>query len=197
MRDLAGALGTWPNGIYHHVGDREAVVRQVLERVVRQMPVPPASVPWQQWFRSFLHDGRSVLEQHPGSAGRLCRDGPGVPAAAVIIDRGVGLLLDAGFGPEAPAAYSLALNSTLLLIATDDARRASGQVRSDMAHALLAVPDPPDAGRGWAAMREAMTALAAAPANDDGSTFFAYTVERTIDGLKRQLERLRGAGEGA
>jgi AcrR family transcriptional regulator len=50
IRQLAAALEAWPRVIGYHVGDREAVVHGVVQRVVAQIPVPSADTPWQDWF---------------------------------------------------------------------------------------------------------------------------------------------------
>ncbi len=182
MRQVAEALQTWPNNLYHHVGDRDAVVRGVLERVVSQLPIPPAQLDWQDWFRLLLLDGRDVLGRYRGAAMRLCRDGPSIPSAVAIIDRGVGILVRAGFGDDAPRVYSALLNGALLLVSLEDERVKNGQAAHQAATRLRAMPPPADADPdGWDAMHRYLTQRIADPRSAQADTY-RYTVEILIAG---------------
>lgn len=189
IRDLATELDTWPNNIAHHVGDREAVIRAVVGQVVSLMPNPPADLAWQDWFRTFLHGGAAILGEYAGVARRLCRDGPSVPAALPIIDRGVGLLSAAGFGDSAPRAYSVLLNGALLLVALDDDRELAGRRRGQASRSLLAMDPPDDAGRGWDVMRGHLEQWADDP-EARRTDLLTYTVETAIAGLEVELRLL-------
>ncbi|MFD5654007.1 TetR/AcrR family transcriptional regulator [Streptomyces sp. NPDC127039] len=184
VRQLARALGTWPNTVAHHVGDREAVVDAVVQRVVAMMPNPSAELGWQDWFRELLYPSRAVIARHPGVARRLARDGATVPAALPIMDRGIGLLTEAGFGEQAPPAYAVLLNSAVLLIALDDDRRFAD--RGDAAAKLAAMPPPPGAGVGWDAMRSWLRDWTDAP-DTHRETLYRYTIENLLTGLETDL----------
>ncbi|WP_432842119.1 TetR/AcrR family transcriptional regulator [Dactylosporangium sp. CA-092794] len=185
IRDLAGALDTWPNTIAYHVGDREAVLDAVVERVVAMMPNPPAALGWQDWFRELLYPGREVVAQYVGVARRLCRDGATVPAALPIMDRGIGLLVAAGFGDRAPLAYAALLNSAMLLVALDDDRALAGHGRGDGAAGLLGMA-PPDPGAGWAALQPWLRAWAGDP-DASRTALYRYTIESILAGLATTL----------
>ncbi|WP_435600974.1 TetR/AcrR family transcriptional regulator [Streptomyces sp. C10-9-1] len=187
LRQLARALGTWPNTVAHHVGDREDVVAAVVQRVVAMMPNPLAELGWQEWFRALLLPSRDIIGRYPGVARRLARDGATVPAALPIMDRGVGLLVDAGFGDRAPLAYGVLLNSAVLLVALDDDRRLTGPAPGEAASALLAMPAPEGAGPGWAAMRPWLRA-SVEDAVAVRATLYRYTVESLLTGLQADLD---------
>lgn len=189
IRDLATELDTWPNNIAHHVGDREAVMHAVVDRVVSLMPNPPADLAWQDWFRTFLYGGAVTLGEYAGVTRRLCRDGPSVPAALPIIDRGVGLLSGAGFGDSAPRAYSVLLNGALLLVALDDDRELAGRRRGQAPRNLLAMDPPNGAGPGWDVMRSHLEQWAADP-EARRRDLLTYTVETAIAGLEAELRSL-------
>ncbi len=186
VRDLATALDTWPNTIAHHVGTREQVCQAVVERVVAAMTNPPADLPWQDWFRTFLRGGRDVLLEHRGVARRLCRDGPAVPSAMPIMGRGMTALIDGGFGEDAPRAYSLLLNSAILLVALADDRAEAGLERIDVAERIKSVAPEPDTAPAWALMHAFLSGWA-----DDGertfSEMFEFTVDCVIAGLEARL----------
>ncbi|MDQ0376468.1 TetR family transcriptional regulator [Amycolatopsis thermophila] len=59
VRALAEAIGAYPAVIYHHVGDRAEVVRQVVEAIVDKIPVPAEADSWQDWIRQ----AAEVLEE--------------------------------------------------------------------------------------------------------------------------------------
>ncbi|WP_084468476.1 TetR/AcrR family transcriptional regulator [Actinokineospora inagensis] len=122
LRQLAAAVQAYPAVIYHHVGDREAVVAAVLDRVARELPLPPDSLPWRTWFERFLTDARPVLRRYPGVARRLAVHGERVPAMHDIVDRGVDVLTRAGFGPQAGPVYTVLVTHALQSIATEDDR---------------------------------------------------------------------------
>lgn len=190
VRTLAARLETWPNTLYHHVGDRDAIVAQVMDRVVSRIAVPDDDVIWQEWFRDLLGDARRVLGQHPGVAWRLIRDGPAVPSALRVIDRGVARLLDAGFGDRAAGAYGVLLNCGLMHSALADARRAVRQEVGDVTRAMLTAPAPPEGlGDGWRAMVDFMSAFNVSPAAAAAASEQNYvlTVEAVIAGLERIL----------
>jgi len=186
IRDLATALGVWPNTIAYHVGDREAIVTAVTDRVVAMMPNPPADLDWQGWFRALLYPGRDIIAAYPGVARRLSRDGATVPAALPIMDRGIGLLAAAGFGERAPLAYAALLNSAVLLISLDDDRNQAGRAPDTPATTLLSMTPPPQAGAGWDAMQPWLTQWAAHPA-DSRQALYRYTIETILTGLATDL----------
>ncbi|MFT4082719.1 MAG: TetR/AcrR family transcriptional regulator C-terminal domain-containing protein [Nocardioides sp.] len=183
LRDLAAELRTWPNGIAHHVGTREQVCQGVVDAVVRQMTNPPAELGWREWFRTFLGQGREVLRRYPGVARRLCRDGPAVPAAMPIMERGVGLLVEAGFGSDALRAYSVLLDSAVLLVALADDRRAAGGELGAAADRLRDVVPDRAAAPAWDAVHGY---LAEWRADADGAfdALFDYTVDTVLAGLR-------------
>lgn len=184
LRELAAALKTWPNTIDYHVGDREAVVAGVVNRVVAMMDNPAESLSWQDWFRTLLFKGREVLARYPGVARRLSRDGATVPAALPVMDRGVGLLVAAGFGPDAPLAYAALLNSATLLVALDDDRAAAGRADSQPAQELLDMEPP--TGPGWVVMRSWLQDWSVDP-ELNRQHLYRYIVETIIAGLQARI----------
>lgn len=188
VRDLAARLDTWPNNLAHHVGTREQLCSAVVDRIIASMENPPEDLPWQDWFRRFLTGARDVLLEHRGVARRLCRDGPGVPAAMPIMGRGVARLIDGGFGGQAPFAYSMLLNGGLMLVALADDRVEAGRERADVAASMRAVAPDPDSAPAWQLMhgyfdRWVELGDRALP------EMFDITIETVIAGLERRLEQ--------
>ncbi|MFD9895045.1 TetR/AcrR family transcriptional regulator [Amycolatopsis sp. NPDC059027] len=198
VRLLASRLEVWPAVIYHHVGDREAVIQAVTDHVVAQMPLPDADLPWREWFYTLLVDGRDVLRRHRGVARRmLVQQGPLVPSALRLIDTGVQVLQRAGLGDEeAPSVYSYLLNSGVTLIAVEDDRETNAKARATAVEALGLFRDdteqPGLAALGRLLHREYADAESARTYQRE---FFAYSVQRSLDGVQVRLDELK-AEEG-
>jgi AcrR family transcriptional regulator len=185
LRQLAAEIGASPAVVYHHVGDREAVVGVVLERVALQVVSPPETLPWREWFATMLHNHRLVLRRYPGTALRLAMHGPPLPTAAGTIDLGVRLLREAGFGDESVLAYNVLLTTACQYIAMEDnrQRRTGGSYLSYRGRADL--PGMSEVGR----FVEQVTS-----GPDQRAEFyreiFCYALERCLDGLERRLADL-------
>ncbi|MFI6688552.1 TetR/AcrR family transcriptional regulator [Streptomyces sp. NPDC050485] len=192
VRQLATAIEAYPTVVYHHVGDREAVVNAVLDRVVGMLPVPPTALPWRDWFRVLLSGLRGVLRRYPGVARRLAAHGPGVERAAPIIDRGVTLLQEAGFGKESVLAYNVLLSTACQLVAIEDDRERSPELRAKMSE-LYAQSRTREDLPGLAAMGAFVEEVSGQPDQLAGfyASFYDYAVERTLDGIAARLEQIR------
>lgn len=185
LRDLAAEVDCWPTAITHHLGDRTTVEIAVVDAILRRLPLPDPVLAWRPWFRELLTSMRPVLLAHPGVAGWLGIAAPAVPAATVIMNEGVGRLSAAGLGDEAPAAYITLLNAAVHLVAAENQRDAVPKLRDTISRRLAELRDDP--ARPGAAM------LAAALTGDwNRDRAFAYTVERTLDGIEARLATLLG-----
>jgi AcrR family transcriptional regulator len=188
LRQLAGAVEAYPAVIYHHVGDREAVVAAVVERVIALVPVPEADLPWREWFATLLTDLRSVLAGYPGVARRLALYGATSTAAATVVDRGVRTLLAGGFGEEAPTVYRLLMTTACLFLSTEDEQHRNADLRERNAELLADFRDDPER-TGLAAMGEALHDLLADPKRlaNCYADLYQYAVERCLDGVASRL----------
>lgn len=188
VRDLAGELDVYPAVIYHHIGGRDAVLHAVTERVVAQMPCPPADLAWRDWFTEFLCEGRKVLRKYPGVARRLYLAGPTVPSAMRIIDRGVTVLQRAGFGDEAVDIYSYLVGTGFLHVDLEDERAERVEERLAARDAFLAHGNREDSP-GLAAMASQLSTRGRTPAQivKDDEKAFRYIVDLCLDGAETHL----------
>jgi len=69
LRGLARSLGVNASVIVWHVGNRDAVVAEVIRLVLRDC-VPPRmpGQPWQDWLRSLFFRFREAIRRHPNTA---------------------------------------------------------------------------------------------------------------------------------
>ena len=196
LRQLAAAVDAYPAVIYHHVGDREAVVSAVVDRVLGLYPLPPEDLEWRAWFRRLLTELRAVLTRYPGVARRLAVNGPTVDAATPTVDRGMRILMAAGFGRESADVYRFlsAVACQFISVEDEQSRQTELMVRNRMAWSK---------GRddaqwpGMAAMSAAIHELTIDPvrAANYFTDSFTYAIDRCLDGVAARLETLTAEGE--
>ncbi|WP_278979997.1 TetR/AcrR family transcriptional regulator [Adlercreutzia equolifaciens] len=98
VRQLAKEINAYPGVINYHVGRREDVVHLVIEHVNAEIDLPEPRENWKRWFKLLLEGMRSTLRKYPGVARRLAAVGPGLGESDRIINCGIQVLRDAGFG---------------------------------------------------------------------------------------------------
>jgi AcrR family transcriptional regulator len=192
LRELARSVEAYPAVIYHHVGDRDAVVNAVVDRVVGLLELPDERLPWQEWFTELLAGLRAVLRTYPGCARRLALFGPSVKAATRTIDAGVGVLLAAGFGRESVLAYNLLLMTACQFVAMEDDRDGALALRIDNTEEYATYRERSDLP-GMAELGAAMHDLMGDPDLAAGyyAQLYDYAVRRCLDGLAHRLDELR------
>ncbi|MCK9874258.1 TetR/AcrR family transcriptional regulator C-terminal domain-containing protein [Frankia sp. Ag45/Mut15] len=190
IRQLSAALEVWPGVIYHHVGDREAVLDAITNRVIALIPVPDPGLEWREWFRHLLRDGRGVLRQFRGLARRVVLMGPTVPAALPTIDRGIQVLQRAGFGADATLVYRFLLNTAFMMVAVEDDRDDRPESRGRMAEVLGDFQDDGPPGLAAASVDALARARDPRPAAVLDLEFYEFTVERALDGAASWLTAL-------
>lgn len=123
LRDLAKTLHVTPSVVYHHVGGRDLLCRNVAERAVQEIPHPDPAMEWRAWFTAYLYAARPVLLNYPGVAKWLVLHGPAFPAAVPVVDAGVATLRRAGFGDDTAYVYSSLFNTAMMTLTISDERR--------------------------------------------------------------------------
>jgi AcrR family transcriptional regulator len=83
MRKLATELGVDPMSIYHHVPNKDELLRALVERVFAAMAVPPPEGDWQRQVRAWAEAYRGVAAAHPNLVLRIVSDPATVAVAAV------------------------------------------------------------------------------------------------------------------
>jgi AcrR family transcriptional regulator len=192
LRQLAAAVDAYPAVVYHHVGDREAVVKAVIEQVLERLPLPAADLPWRDWFSRMLEDLRLALRHYPGSARRVELLGLAVRPAAKIIDRGVRTLQRAGFGAESPLVYNVVMCTACQFIAMEDDSDADQPARLAAARGFLDYKDRADLPGASAMASEAFEACEN-PERARGyyGDMYDYAISRCLDGLSVRLAEIR------
>jgi AcrR family transcriptional regulator len=194
VRQLAAAVDAYPAVIYHHVGDRDAVVKEVCERVVGMLPVPDTELSWRDWFAQLLTGMRDVMREYPGCARRILLYELSVSAAAVLIEHGVGALLAAGFGDESVLVYNVLMSTACQHVAMEDDRDNHTPARFGNAETYLAYRGQAEAPPGLAKMGDVVFEMMRNPELTAGycGLLYEYAIARCLDGIASRLEELRG-----
>jgi AcrR family transcriptional regulator len=178
IRQLGEELECWPAVIYHHVGDRDAVAAEVVDRVVGMVRPLDEGVPWRQSFEDMLTDLRVTLRRHSGVARWLAVNGPVVPEALRALDHGVRILARTGLGDDTPLAYTALVNSALLVIAHEEDQVARSSLRE--ARDVLAQYRESATHPGLATISSFVDAW-------DFGEVYRYGIVRLLDGIAGRL----------
>ncbi|NBM18348.1 TetR/AcrR family transcriptional regulator [Streptomyces sp. GC420] len=178
MRKLAAALDANPMSLYHHVPNKDAVLRGVTERVGSQFRTPEREdAPWQDRLRQLALDFRALAHRHPKlmgySFGRADFVQPDDPFWRGLTDTLAASELAAEEVPRAAA--------TLRAVFT-------GLLVSELTGALQRWSTFPPAAAGPEGEE------AAGPSNDVIDTMFNCALDAAIAGVENHPARTRERG---
>lgn len=97
MRAVASALGVTPMTLYHHVGDKDALINLVADTVVARVVTPDHGLEWDRWLTEYHANLWKELHRHRGLA-RFLLLHPTTPAGVEIRRTTVEMLVASGFG---------------------------------------------------------------------------------------------------
>ncbi|RDI53092.1 TetR/AcrR family transcriptional regulator [Nocardia mexicana] len=192
MRDLTGRLDTSLSVIYHHVGDRDRLRGAVVDRIYADMDLTIDETDWRTALHSVLSAMIDHLARYRGVATWLLHNGPQTEQLVPVLETGMRLMLEAGWGEESAPAHSMAFNTCLGLIALGD--RQPGDAADPGIPGLRSMLEShPSAGPG----AEQMARMAARFEGDPTETaatrreYCRYALDRVLDGLEVRLRELR------
>lgn len=101
MRRLGRELGVEAMAVYHYFASKEALLDEVVERVVAEMGPPQAeATSWEDAFRHVLRSYRRLAHAHPHVFPLLGRRTVRRAEGLRPVESALELLRRAGFGPE-------------------------------------------------------------------------------------------------
>ena len=104
MRSVAAALDTGPASLYAYVANRDELLREMLNVVLSEVPVPSVDpLRWREQLKDLLRDSTRAMERHPGIARVAMGYIPTEEHAMVVADTMLALLAAGGVGPQASA----------------------------------------------------------------------------------------------
>ena len=176
MRKLGASLGVEAMSLYNHVANKDEVLDGVLDRVLREVPLPDPAAPWDEQLRMLAHGFRRVGELHPGVlpmfGDRAIRSVEGFAPLVCAYQA----LRNAGLDPDAALDAFLALASFVLGFALVD-RGAMRDVSGGQSLDLTAVEADDHARPG---LVEFATTLGRA----DSHREFERGLDLLLDGLR-------------
>lgn len=198
IRDLATRLGVAPSVIYHHVGGKDLLCRRVAERMIEEIEAPDRELPWDDWFRAFLHAAGPLAAGYPGTAKWMLMHGPTLPVVLPILESGMHVLHRDGFGELAEFAYAVLLNNAMLTVSvSDDRMQHDGDGPRDHATMMAEFRQMPTAS---AEVRE-MGQRLMQPFAEGGEAaermrwrYYRFVVDTTISGLAVALREQSSEG---
>ncbi|MBN9794079.1 TetR family transcriptional regulator [Pseudonocardia sp. TMWB2A] len=188
LRTLLAELDTSASVIYRLVGDREALVAAVVERVLDGVEPAPPGVSWQQWLRTTMTGFRTAALGCPGTARWLLLKGGTTPPVIEVMLTGTGVLEGAGFGAESPRALTYAVTATMNLVAIGDERRAAERSEGPVDHAWIAGELQRRGGTALSGLADLSRSFVDDRGADDT---FGYVLDRVVEGLEVRLAALR------
>ena len=115
LRAVADRLGVSITGLYHHIEDKDDLMRLAAEYSSTRVPLPEdRGQHWALWLFEWAHYSRQVFVAEPGLLGQYLEGAISAEAIADKVDAMLGLMVRQGFSvQEAQAAFDL-VNSTAL-----------------------------------------------------------------------------------
>ncbi|MGF7006047.1 TetR/AcrR family transcriptional regulator [Aminobacter sp. BE322] len=100
MRKLAQALHCEAMSIYHHYPSQAHLFEALVERLVCDLEIPPADLPWRQRVRMVMGDFRAAARAHPAFAPFLVTYRMNSPGCLRWLDGVLAVFGGGGFGEE-------------------------------------------------------------------------------------------------
>lgn len=117
MHAVATELGVSPAALYRYVESREGLLDACIDAFCERIELPSSELAWQDYLLELGRAFRQALLAMPGISAYGMKIGPTTPAAFVIIDAALGVLMRAGFKPvEAWSAFSLVVNHAFSMV---------------------------------------------------------------------------------
>lgn len=121
MRGVARRLDVTPMALYRHVGDKQALLDALVERLLDELPIPDRKLPWRERLQVLAASLRATARSHPDAFLMLLRRPAATPAALRRRDAVFNALRDAGVDEELVPRLERLLNSFILGFAASEA----------------------------------------------------------------------------
>jgi AcrR family transcriptional regulator len=171
MRAVASALGVTPMALYHHVEDKAALARLVVDAAIGERPLPAPTGVWQDDLWAMARWTRESTAAHPVVAQIRRAYAIWTPASLEVTERWLSLWRQSGLPPD--QALTAATASSLAVV---------GMVAEEAVFAQLRRPRT-DILAGRPGVRAMFNT------RHDRDAEFELLVRSLIDGLQARLAR--------
>jgi AcrR family transcriptional regulator len=103
LRRIAARLGVHVTSLYNHVPTKEAVLDEMIARLVAEADLPTGAIAWEAWVRQFAAAMRDVARKHPGAFGAFHHGPVQGPQAALVFEAALASFRSGGF--DVASAY--------------------------------------------------------------------------------------------
>lgn len=114
LRAVADRLEVTPMALYRHVGDKQALLDGMIERLLLELPLPDPAAPWRDQLGVMATGLRATAGRHPGLFPLLLQR-PAATTGALRVREAVYDALRASGVPEAMVPRTERILSTFLL----------------------------------------------------------------------------------
>jgi TetR/AcrR family tetracycline transcriptional repressor len=114
MRKLGAALGVEAMSLYNHVDNKDDVLDGILDRVLREVPLPEPDLAWDEQLRVLARGFRDAGLTHPGVLPMFGARPIRTLEGFAPLERAFGILREAGLDPDTALAAFLAMCSFVL-----------------------------------------------------------------------------------
>jgi AcrR family transcriptional regulator len=121
MQAVATRLGVTPMALYRHVADKADLLDGVVERLLDEIPDPPADEPWDRQLAAMGRALRATARRHPAVFPLLLQRPATTPAARRARDRVHTALRAAGIARKDVARVERLLSTMVLGFAASEA----------------------------------------------------------------------------
>lgn len=138
MRGVAVRLQVTPMALYRHVGDKDALLDGLVERLLGQVEIPPRDLPWEQRLERQARSLRAVAHLHPAAFGLLLARSA-TTGALRARDAALATLADAGVPADQVPRLERILSTFVLGFATSEVAGRfpdAGRAEEDFGYAI-------------------------------------------------------------
>lgn len=187
MRELGRALGVEAMSLYNHVADKEDLLDNMLDLLLREIDMPDSDVHWREAMRRRAVSAQNVFASHGWASTLVDSRQRGGPGRLAYFEAVIGSLRRAGFSiAQSAHAFSL-IDSYIYGFALQSANVAStGPDTTATASAFLSAL----AQQQYPHLAEMAHAHAHGPGYNP-ATDFEFGLDIILDGLERTLKSSR------
>lgn len=136
IRSLASRLGVSPMALYRHIRDKDDLLDEVVDELLRRSwgpsSAPRAPADWRAWVENAADSLRRLLVQEPAALHVYLRHPVVSPAAMARMETIIGVLRKVGFEPAAADEAYAAIHTYTVGFAALEASRARSQAASSV-----------------------------------------------------------------
>jgi len=198
MSSVAKRLGVATPALYYHIRNLDELLGAVAEALLSELPPPDVRLRWDRWLTSFATGFRELLRQQPILT-RVPYLSVHQPFTAIMTDRGIRVLIRAGFDPPvASLAFGEFARKVVDLVYAEQSRaeetsHGDSPLRVLRERAAQAVPEQTPS------LQAAVRALDGVPEAFDGIDDYVWEWNLHVEllGLAALLGEVRRADEVA